>query len=188
VRRAVWAALAVTIGASAWVVLTPEATGPGASVVSARVLDPSGTASAKPAVDRPLPARWEAPLLPSAARNPFGAVIRAEAPKPAPVAAPPKLMAVQTPPPVATAPAPSLPTFSYRYLGRMVDPLGQRVLYLAKGDSAVVVQQGTQLSEGYVVDTVSESTIEIVNTATQQRHLIAIPPDATATASTRSAP
>jgi hypothetical protein len=69
----------------------------------------------------------------------------------------------------------------------MVDPQGSRVIYVARGDSVVTVQQGTALNDGYMVESISESIIEIINTATQQRHTIAIPPDASTTAEVSTA-
>lgn len=64
-----------------------------------------------------------------AAFDPFvGAPVKAEPVQPAPQLAPA---------PVAYTPAPAMPitpTVSYRYLGQMFGPAGQRLIYLARGD------------------------------------------------------
>ena len=186
-RRSMWLALAASVSGSVWVLLTQEVAVPQTGVVSAVAhAGAAGRAAARSA--QPLPARWDVPMLEAARRNPFGG----DAPAlPTPAAAPtppPKLVVPQQPVIVAAAapPAPIAAPFGYRYVGRMVDPTGQRVLYVARGDAVVTVQAGTQLTDGYVVDTVSEAAIEFVHTTTQQRHTIAIPPDASATASATS--
>ena len=178
-RPGIWVALVVTAVAAGWALLSPVA--PPAGGVAPR--EGSAIARGEPTTARPLPARWDAPVLEAARRNPFGAdaatapVVKAEPPAPKLVVAQPVAAAV-----ASLVPQAVITPFGYRYVGRVVDPQGQRVIYVARGDTVVTVQQGTALSDGYVVESISESSIDVVNTATQQRHTIAIPPDAGTTA------
>ena len=159
------------------VMLSPQT--PQATVVAAREQVATLPRSQAPA-PKPLPMRWDAPMLEPARRNPFGDV-----PAPVAPAAPPapKLVVPQAAPVVAAhAPPAAARPFAYRYVGRVIDPQGQRVVYIGHGDVVLAVQSGTQLGDGYVVEMLSESTIEFVNPATQHRHTMAIPPEAAATA------
>lgn len=186
-RPALWLALAVSIAASTWVLWSPPPESPG-GVVAAR--EPVGAGARTPAAAPPLPARWAAPMLEAARRNPFGA----DAPSPSvakAASAPASKLVVPQPPPVLVAAPPGAPAaapFGYRYLGRMIDPQGQRVIYLARGENVLAVQPGTNLNDGYTVESITDSTVEVVNSATQQRHTIAIPPDASTTASSTTTP
>ena len=80
-----------------------------------------------------------------------------EPPAPKPVSPPPVL--AQAPP---SPPAPTAPAMTWRYLGAMVTPAGQRLVMLARGDSTVTVQPGTRLDEGYVVEAVGSDAIRLV--------------------------
>jgi hypothetical protein len=182
VRRALWVALIGSAAAAGWSLMSPGVA-PTAGVVAARE-DPAGVRSGS-AVAKPLPLRWDAPVLEAARRSPFGADAQAVPVAKAVEPSPPKLVVAQPPPAAVVQPAAlqvAIAPFTYRYVGRVVDPQGQRVIYVARGDTVVTVEQGTSLSEGYTVESISESSIEVVNTATKQRHTIAIPPDASATA------
>lgn len=105
-----------------------------------------------------------------------------------PVATPVALKAASAPTPVPTVQAPTQPAApvaapsSYRFLGQMVDPSGQKLFYLARADQSVPVQVGARLDDGYVVEVIDASGIKLHHPATESRALIPMPapPDNTA--------
>jgi len=111
--------------------------------------------------------------LPTATLDPanFDPFVGAQPPPPPPPK-PQPLPVVVAPPP----PAPTAPPLTYRYLGQMVDPSGQRLVYLGKGDKDVLVAVGTQLDEGYVVETISTDGIQLHYPPLDVRAVINIPP------------
>ena len=183
-RRGLWLGLLASVASAAWVLFTPEPVAAPSTVVAASA-PRHPTSPARLALGL-LAARWDAPALEPARRNPFGAEAPISAARAASVPAPvPKLVVAQAPAvPVAAA---IVAPFGYRYVGRVIDPQGQRIVYVGRGDQVVTVQAGTQLADGYVVESMSESAIEVVHAPTMQRQTIAIPPDATATAVNSSA-
>lgn len=84
---------------------------------------------------------------------------RAPLPQPAVVTAapPPQPQPVQPP-----APTPQAPELNLRFLGNMVTPAGQRLVYLARGDAAVPVAVGDRLDEGYVVTSLTADAVTLV--------------------------
>ncbi len=98
-----------------------------------------------PAVPAPpaLPAELPATTLDTARFDPFAGAQPPPPPPPKPV----QVVAA----PVAPPPPPAPPALNYRYLGRMTDPSGTQRVYLTGNDTAIVVQVGTRLDEGYVV-------------------------------------
>jgi hypothetical protein len=100
-----------------------------------------------------LPARLSPISLEVAAFDPF--VGLQPPPPPAPPVPVPVAVAPQ-PPPVPTA-----PPLAYRYLGQMVDPSGKRFVYLGKADKEMPVTVGTQLEEGYVVQSIGPEGIRL---------------------------
>jgi hypothetical protein len=122
---------------------------------------------------QPLPAHWDAPTIQAARRNPFQSSLSIVPPvhqvaQVALVAASSAL--------VAPEPAPSAPPLSYRFLGRMLNPQGQRFVYIARGDTVVAVRPGVELQEGYVVESVTDTAIELVYPPLQQHVSLPLPP------------
>lgn len=105
-------------------------------------------------------------VLEPAKRDPF--VLIEPPARAAPV--PPQLAAELSPPP-SPPPAPQeppTPTVApppYRYLGEMRSPAGERLVYLTRGDDAVVVGSGSRLAEGYVVQSVGAESIKLSHPA-----------------------
>lgn len=102
----------------------------------------------------PLPSHLESQPIETARRDIFAPV---EPPAPpmkvaAPVLAPP-------PPPL---PAPTAPALTWRYLGAMITPAGERVVMLARGDTSTTVEVGTRLDEGYVVESIGSDAVRLV--------------------------
>lgn len=84
--------------------------------------------------------------------------------------------------PVFNAPAlnaqetqPSAPTLSYRYIGQMTGPDGVAYVYLARSDSAVRVQAGTVLEDGYIVERIDSDAVKLRHLASSGKANIAIP-------------
>lgn len=115
-----------------------------------------------------LPPRLRAATLDPASFDPFIGV----QPPPPPPPKPQPVPVVVAPPP----PAPTAPPLAYRYLGQMVDPAGKRLVYLGKGDKDVLVAVGTQLDEGYVVESITADGIQLHYPPLDVRAVINIPP------------
>jgi hypothetical protein len=105
---------------------------------------------------RYLPAEWPAVPLTAAKRDFFLPVL-----PPAPPLSPVTKVVAPTspPPPLVEAMAPPV---NYRYFGQMLDPDGTRLLYLSRGVVPLQVAVGDRLDDGYVVESVSEETIQLV--------------------------
>lgn len=116
----------------------------------------------------PLPPTLAALTLESAKRDLFAATV----PMAAPASAPPTYVAVAAPP----APPPQAPSIQLRFLGTMLDPEGKRLVYLARGDAAVLVGIGDRLDEGYVVESITADSVGLVYPQFNTRASIAIPP------------
>jgi hypothetical protein len=95
-----------------------------------------------------------------AKRDPFAPVL----PPPPPTAKPPVpavVPVVAAAPLPVIAPPPAAPPVSLRYLGAMVTPEGQRLVMLMRGDTALTVQEGTRLDEGYVVQAIGRDAVRL---------------------------
>jgi len=117
-------------------------------------------------VFEPLPLSLEPAAFPPAAFDPF---VGAQSPPPQP---PAPIVAISATPPAE----PVVPPLDYRYLGRMIDPTGQQIVYLARGDKALPVAVGARLDEGYVVETITDDAIRLMYPAGQVHAVIPIPP------------
>lgn len=170
--------LGLTSAATAWALLspadgnvTPAATSTlvnmGQSPAAPSALGAANTVShRKPSMapPPPIPGRLPEAALEAADRDPF--MIPPPPPPPAPSPPPPP-----PPPPAAVA-----PPLNYRYLGSMLDPEGSRKVYLIRADKDVLVQSGTRLEEGYVVEAITDDEIRLIYEPLQQRAVIRIPP------------
>lgn len=71
---------------------------------------------------------------------------------------------------------PSPPPVSYRYLGKLVDPQGQVLVYLTRQDEIIQVSNGTKLPDGYVIESISANSIRLHFPSLDARAMIVIPP------------
>lgn len=126
---------------------------------------PPRSVAASPATS-PLPVLLEPFQLEAARRDIFVPVVA-----PAPEVA--SLPSVVAPPP---PPAPTAPTLSWRYLGVMVTPGGQRLVMLARGDTTLTIQPGTPLDEGYVVEAIGPDAVRVIYSPLGTVVNIPIPP------------
>ena len=65
---------------------------------------------------------------------------------------PVRIVAPPTPPPV----------MEYRYLGKMITPAGEQLVYLAKGERVVLASIGHQLEDGFVVQAINADEIVLL--------------------------
>ena len=63
---------------------------------------------------------------------------------------------------------------SLRFLGSMVTPAGERLVYLARGDTAVPVVVGDRLEEGYVVSALTAEAVTLVYPPMELRVIVPI--------------
>ena len=91
---------------------------------------------------------------------------------------------VLPPPPLPVAKAvapvaeikPAAPPVNYRYLGQMLDPSGQWLVYLSGPDGREVpVRVGTRLPEGYEVESIKDDGVRLRYPAFEAYSLIPIP-------------
>ena len=64
-----------------------------------------------------------------------------------------------------------------RFMGSMIDPAGKRLVYLARGDTALPVGVGDRLDEGYVVESLKPDAIVLVYPSLNTRTTIPTPPE-----------
>ena len=174
-RRLAWA-LGATVALSAVALWTTEAPRVVAAVDprlrdAAAALDQvvaaAGGANAAP-VTGSLPTGLPRVALEAAKRD----VFMPYAPPPPPVAsAPPPPPPAPPPPP----PPPQAPALNLRFMGSMVTPSGQRLVYLARGDAAVPVAVGDRLDEGYTVTSITADAIGLIYPSLNVRLTLPIP-------------
>jgi len=172
-RRGLFWALLTTVAASAvtlWL-------GRQAPVVVAAV----ERAGARPMAAGPRLAETAAVALPEhldrfviepPGRDPFIPVVPPQA-KPAPAPPPSPALLVGPPPP---PPLPSAPAVRARFLGRMVTPSGDRLVFLAAGDKTVLAQAGDLLDDGYVVESVTDQAVVLRYPALDVKVTLPLPP------------
>lgn len=135
----------------------------------------SGVAAALPGMAAPVDLPPQLPQLRwgKAAFDPFvGGPEMAAPAKPASQLAPAPVAYPPAPPAPA---APSTPPVGYRYLGQMVGPAGQRLIYLARGDQSIPVQVGTRLDDGFVVEAMDAAGIKLHYPPSGSHALIPMP-------------
>lgn len=79
---------------------------------------------------------------------------------------------------VVRADAPAIaaaPQLTYSFFGRMLEPQGQLLVYLSDGDAAIAIARGTQLAQGWVVDSVDASTVRLAHPASGTKAEIPLP-------------
>lgn len=172
-RRGLFWALLATVAASAatlWV-------GRQAPVVVAAVERAGArTVTAGPRIAETvavaLPEHLDRFVIEPPGRDPFIPVLPPQ-PKPPPAPAPSPGSMVGPPPP---PPLPSAPAVRARFLGRMVTPSGDRLVFLAAGDKTVLAQAGDLLEDGYVVDSVTDQAVVLRYPALDVKVTLPLPP------------
>lgn len=119
-----------------------------------------------------LPGRLERPDIEPVRRDPFVPVLPPQ-PKPAPVPVPPPAQMAGPPPP---PPLPSAPAVRARFLGRMVTPAGDMLVFLSAGDKTVLAQAGDVMDDGYVVDSVTDQAVVLRYPALDVKVTLPLPP------------
>lgn len=120
----------------------------------------------------PLPARLEPQAIEPSQRDPFVPVLPPQ-PKPAPAPALPPAQVTGPPPP---PPLPSAPAVRARFLGRMVTPSGDTLVFLSAGDQTMLAQAGDVLDDGYVVDSVTDQAVTLRYPALDVKVTLPLPP------------
>jgi hypothetical protein len=175
-RQLLWL-LMVTLTVTAVVHWVPSATQPLVAAVETARSPGVAAPSTNTAVIASLPSNLLRTTVEPARRDPFDETPSAAAPAP--------LNPVQSPttPRPAAAPEPPVqpvpPALTYRLLGTMADPQGERVVLLSggpNGQQVVVAAPGVQLNGGYEVSAVTVDTVRLVYPPLQAEVLIAIPP------------
>lgn len=90
------------------------------------------------------------------------------------------LEAIRPVPPTAPTPIlapvlPSPPSLNYRFLGLLMDPQGLRKVFLARADKEFLVEKGSLLEEGYLVEAITAEEVKLVYEPLQHRVSIPIP-------------
>jgi hypothetical protein len=105
----------------------------------------------------PPPAPVERAMLDPAMRDPFMIVVPAP-PPPAPAPPPVAVKPPEPPPP----PPPAPPPLNLRFTGRMLAPDGALLVFANLGTQPVVLAAGTDLPNGYRVETVTATAVELL--------------------------
>lgn len=116
----------------------------------------------------PLPEQLPALILEPAEGDPFAIV---------PTSPPPQALAAVVAMPQLAPATPTLPSLNYRYLGQLMDPQGERKVYVARGgdNKELLLEKGTRLDEGYVVEAITTEAIGLIYEPLQHRVSIPIP-------------
>ncbi len=122
----------------------------------------------------PLPVKLERLLVEPGRRDPFS--------DPLPPAAPPQPVVVPPPVVMSPVPAPALPAspppLTWRLLGTMDSPTGERLVMLVPhdGQQSVLAAPGARLEGGYEVASVQADAVRVMHVPTQTEVVIPIPP------------
>lgn len=137
---------------------------PGSAAIQARVGTGEPTlAHAVQLKAPPLPATLPPLDLQTQGNDPFVPWQPSSAPQPAApkvAAPPPASLLVPTPAPVP--PTPQAPQQALRYLGFFSSPAGATVVLLADGEASFPVTVGTQLPNGYVVQSLGPDAVRLL--------------------------
>jgi hypothetical protein len=88
---------------------------------------------------------------------------------------PPDVPAVTDPEPAAAAPVDPAPVFPYRALGQMQQD-GERIAFLEGPHGPMLARAGASIAGDWVVDAISESTLQVRHSSGAPRTAIALPP------------
>jgi len=128
---------------------------------------PSDTRAVRPAWDASGPDLFASDSVVAAAPIPQR-VEPAETP-------PPEVPAVTDPEPPAAAPVAPAPVFPYRALGQMQQD-GERIAFLEGPQGPMLARAGASIAGDWVVDSISESTLQVRHSSGTPRMAIALPP------------
>jgi hypothetical protein len=117
-----------------------------------------------------LPLRIAAVSIEPVQRDPF-VPLQPPAPKPPPAPPPPPVVMLPPPPPAA----PSAPAVKARFLGRMVTPAGDTLVFLSSADKTWLARPGDELEEGYVIDAVTEQSVVLAYPALSVKVTLPLP-------------
>lgn len=120
-------------------------------------------------VATPLPAHLEASTPEPPQRDPFAPVLPPAPPTPLPAAAEKPFVG----PPAPVAPTP--PALTHRYLGRMTTPTGEAMVFLVSPSRTVAVKAGDRLDDGYVVESVTDHSVQLIHPSFDVRVAIPLP-------------
>lgn len=117
-----------------------------------------------------LPPKLEPLLIEPARRDPFA--------DPAPPAPTPAAKSSPPPAPSSPAPAPPPPPMTWRLLGTMDSPTGERLVMLVQhnGQQSIIATPGLRLEGGYEVLAVQADAVRVVHPPTHAEVVIPIPP------------
>lgn len=163
-RTWLWLALGASLALSAWAVSHHSADEPVPTIERVH------QGSTRNDIERIAPKHWPVSELAPALGDPFAAeptAAQPTPPSPAPEPAPELPVAVEAPPPQ--------PVADYRYLGAFTTPSRQRLTVLARGASPVVVQVGSVLDDGYVVESAGPDGVRLVQPGSARNVLIPMP-------------
>lgn len=164
-RAWLWLALGASLALSAWAVSRHAADEP---VLATERADQGSTQHE--GVERSALKDWPVSELEPALDDPFAAEpIAAQSTTPSQAPEPPPELHV-----VAEAPPPQ-PVVDYRYLGAFTTPSRQRLTVLARGPSPVVVQVGSVLDDGYIVESAGPHGVRLVQPGSGRDILIPVP-------------
>lgn len=79
-------------------------------------------------------------------------------------------------PPVAVSATPAPPPIPPRYLGRLLTPAGEALVFLAGGDAVFVARPGAAVGEGFVVQAVGAESLKLAHVASGTQVDIPLPP------------
>lgn len=117
---------------------------------------PPPTSSSVPALSAvPLSTLRIRPALEAAARDPFMAIL------PPPLVVTKQAAAPPPPPQVAAPPPPVAPRLGLTFAGRVTAPDGGQVIYVAYGGESLKIAAGQNLPNGYRVDVITASAVEL---------------------------
>lgn len=128
---------------------------------------PSDTRAVRPAWDASGPDLFASDSVVAAAPIPQR-VEPAETP-------PPDVPAVTDPEPPAAAPVTPAPVFPYRALGQMQQD-GERIAFLEGPQGPMLARAGASIAGDWVVDAISETTLQVRHSSGTPRMAIALPP------------
>jgi len=154
-------ALGLSTGASAIALMWPIDKPYEESIFSASLAPASHSANSTDVFPEKLPEQ----ILLATKNDPFVSTALVQ-----PLAAPVVLPTPQ-PEPIRT------PPLSYRYLGSVTGPQGDREIYLSNGSQTVAARQGVHLGDGYTIETMGTASIKVLHSATQARVDIPIVPN-----------
>ena len=79
------------------------------------------------------------------------------------------------PPPPPPPPVVSVPPLNLLFIGRVTQPSGKELVYLAHGDNTLLVTEGQRLPNGYKVDAVTQTSVRFSHPQLENPVLMELP-------------